>query len=983
MTVPARNRGFVGREKELHEISVLCESGKIPLITGPGGVGKTELAYEFAHRYCGNYHGGCFLVPMEKVQTWQDAFRFMLDLSSADGGQVWEWLTVNTKWAGEKMVIPDKVPELLTIKSRGEKVLLILDNIDNLDLIDDVGFLEAFSYGLPEGVHAIATTRHLTREFGHESAVSIFLLENLSVDAALNLLKSKCPPRDSSEMNAARELVSLLDCHAWSVELVGSELALTYRRGASYKAKLSKLRNDTTLLGHGRSLRKNTEANAIDLLRPTLETIRLNELYGENFIKIAQIASLFPANGVATSVLQLVWNKKFAEIASEIPFRTVLSILRDYALLRTEEVTTHENDWSLEFGRRQEVSMHRFTRAGLQVSIGEDIESLISETGNILLSAKDFSIEDWIVLSDDSRLFEKCPFEKFTNKNIVELLSRHPEFVTKFNVNALPNMDRARLFSRRPELVDENSFDGLGSGALWFIAANQPKLMSRMNVGLITTEDWSFLLCYQPQYAYMCDFQRFTARDWCRLLRRRGEFADQCDFNLFSEANWTDLIEESPEFADRVDIEKFEYGNVRRILSLQPSLATRSLLRRLNWDDVEHVICGRAELLDLYDTKDMKPLQWLSLLDSNNFNKNVDVAHLCDLINFDNFSSNDFCCLVEMCYHKIYDKDFLHKSTRELLPLLDFLEQHAKKVFERLNHAQKMRVAAIFPNLFGLIGTDELLVDDWILAAWLRVDVANSLDLSILGRRDWLSLLMFRPDFSDKCDFSRFTSDDWAVLLSYNIDFIKFCDVSRLDGAFWRIFAHGKYSYDDLVCSRPSFCDEYDFSQLDRFLTSQINGTYHDSDVEIGYAYDLFAREYVREFWWYKKRILALEYPIHKAMGGAELYARACRCLGPYFPEKFNFAFIADRIAIRRVAKALLNREDGHEILEKIDWALVDIETRDEWKEACPDDEEFFSTLPPYNEAMIPKGWQKWRDDYWKSSHEDEIYIPNQQYLNP
>ena len=51
MTIPARNRGFVGRDQELKDLRGLCGAGRIPLITGPGGVGKTELAYEFVPCY--------------------------------------------------------------------------------------------------------------------------------------------------------------------------------------------------------------------------------------------------------------------------------------------------------------------------------------------------------------------------------------------------------------------------------------------------------------------------------------------------------------------------------------------------------------------------------------------------------------------------------------------------------------------------------------------------------------------------------------------------------------------------------------------------------------------------------------------------------------------------------------------------------------------------------------------------------------------
>jgi hypothetical protein len=45
--------GFVGRESELAELAAWCQdnrAGRLRLVTGPGGVGKTRLAVELASR---------------------------------------------------------------------------------------------------------------------------------------------------------------------------------------------------------------------------------------------------------------------------------------------------------------------------------------------------------------------------------------------------------------------------------------------------------------------------------------------------------------------------------------------------------------------------------------------------------------------------------------------------------------------------------------------------------------------------------------------------------------------------------------------------------------------------------------------------------------------------------------------------------------------------------------------------------------------
>ncbi|CAL9531683.1 hypothetical protein SUDANB105_04033 [Streptomyces sp. enrichment culture] len=56
--VPARNAGFVGRDDLLVEVRNRLAGGRtvaVLALDGRGGVGKTQLAAEYAHRFCGEY----------------------------------------------------------------------------------------------------------------------------------------------------------------------------------------------------------------------------------------------------------------------------------------------------------------------------------------------------------------------------------------------------------------------------------------------------------------------------------------------------------------------------------------------------------------------------------------------------------------------------------------------------------------------------------------------------------------------------------------------------------------------------------------------------------------------------------------------------------------------------------------------------------------------------------------------------------------
>ena len=128
-TIPfPRNALFTGREKDLEKLSALCDlSGSKSVvitqaITGMGGIGKTQLAVEFAYRYGHQFKG----------VNW-------LDLR--DPSQLETKIARN----GEKMLLPnwpDELPAqvnytLQTWQIDGPR-LLILDNFEEPGLANEV-----------------------------------------------------------------------------------------------------------------------------------------------------------------------------------------------------------------------------------------------------------------------------------------------------------------------------------------------------------------------------------------------------------------------------------------------------------------------------------------------------------------------------------------------------------------------------------------------------------------------------------------------------------------------------------------------------------------------------------------------------------------------------------------------------------------------------------------------------------------------------
>ena len=68
--LPIAQSSFVGRERELAELSGLFTRSRLVNLTGPGGVGKTRLAIEAARRWeaTGGHGGDVVFVPLEAIQ---------------------------------------------------------------------------------------------------------------------------------------------------------------------------------------------------------------------------------------------------------------------------------------------------------------------------------------------------------------------------------------------------------------------------------------------------------------------------------------------------------------------------------------------------------------------------------------------------------------------------------------------------------------------------------------------------------------------------------------------------------------------------------------------------------------------------------------------------------------------------------------------------------------------------------------------------
>jgi len=99
--VPAHPTRFIGREAELVQLEDYLDDPDCRLLTliGPGGVGKTRLAYEVAKRKVGDFPAGVYAVPLSGVASAQ----YLASTIAERLTQQWPYSSKRLASCGERM----------------------------------------------------------------------------------------------------------------------------------------------------------------------------------------------------------------------------------------------------------------------------------------------------------------------------------------------------------------------------------------------------------------------------------------------------------------------------------------------------------------------------------------------------------------------------------------------------------------------------------------------------------------------------------------------------------------------------------------------------------------------------------------------------------------------------------------------------------------------------------------------------------------
>ena len=802
---------FVGRENELRKLCGLLETvpgkfpaGRLPVITGAGGTGKSELVRQYASQRRVQYPGGVFQVDMEHVKTWDEAFLGILKGNPNNGVKVEEYLDLKEEeGAGEarsgEHMPGAKVRDALLRRARESgPVLLVLDNVEGcMSLLGrDGGFRKAFPAGFSERVrvNVVATARVCDVVLRETDWAVPFPLGDLSQDAALEVLLADRPEANAKERKAAERVAELLGYRALYLRRVPALIGDLYAQTVcdSYVELAKSLEED--LLG---TVAEETEGTHLpDVLWSMTRERFLKIPLGAECVKLAQVASFFSPNGFPQHILKHLWKTVVAPNLDEKKFTRALDILKCHNVFQSiDPVRIHRLD-------RAAIQQTAKAELGLEEAIGKSLaayEGMSPETWllvvdnlvmlrcmpnevrlwrdelNISLLAKILCLngavqnecdletldcENWAwMLTEQPQLAEHCPWEKMDGRNFGMLILQQPQFLDRCPLEKLDSWAWAGLLANQPELADRCPWEKLIFLDWVELLRKQPQFTDHCpweqmkGMHAIT---WVHLLCKQPSFADRCPWEKLGGREWAALLGDQPQFSDRRPWEKLDGEDWAELLCKQPQFSDRCSWEKLDGEDWVSLLRMQPQFAERCSWEKLNDENWMRLLLNRPQFADRcpWEKLEWGGMNWVNLLCYR--------PQFADRCPWEKLGGRDWATLLGCQPHYA-----------DCCP------------WEKLDGRDWATLLGDQPQFSDRCPWEELDVCAWVMLLEKEPQFSNCCPWEKLEGNDWARLLCKQPQLSGRCPWEELDDGTWLKLLIQQPQFVGRCPLEQMGGAFW------------------------------------------------------------------------------------------------------------------------------------------------------------------------------------------------------
>ncbi|MFE3170912.1 BTAD domain-containing putative transcriptional regulator [Amycolatopsis sp. NPDC059235] len=208
---------LVGRTAAVRAVSTLVSESRLVTLTGPGGVGKTRLALETAHRLGGDFAAGAWLVELTGMDRHECALSQCPPIE-----WVVEAIAATLGIRDAAVPSPADPVERLAESLRGKETLVVLDNCEQL--IEPVAALTARLLAAAPGLRILATSREPLGIAGETQ----FPVPPLDHDSAAQLFTARVADTgftvDSSDAAAVAEICRKLDGLPLALELAATRV---------------------------------------------------------------------------------------------------------------------------------------------------------------------------------------------------------------------------------------------------------------------------------------------------------------------------------------------------------------------------------------------------------------------------------------------------------------------------------------------------------------------------------------------------------------------------------------------------------------------------------------------------------------------------------------------------------------------------------------------------------------------------------------